>query len=146
MRLKLHELLESFDGVWSSPQWGGRAYKIGPQRKPKLFAFVYEDKGRCMVEFKLPPEAAGQAVQRYRWVVRHPWSNLRRSGWVQVTFQRSAQLGPLGKLLTQTRQLFASTSTPVRDKPRARDPVAARIESVMRQARQRGLRPQDGDV
>jgi hypothetical protein len=58
--------LNALPGVFSTVQWGGRAYKVGP-RKPKAFkllAHVYltRDEDAVCVDFKLPKQRAASVV------------------------------------------------------------------------------------
>jgi hypothetical protein len=77
---ELAVLLNGLPGVFSTPQWGGRAYKVprGGSGKPKLLAHVTPADGDdgVTVSFKLqPPEAATQ-VERHVWIAPHSFRTL----------------------------------------------------------------------
>src|SRR5688572_30491941 len=69
--------LGKLPGVFSTVQWGGRAYKLpspnGNRKKPKLLAHVYMDKsGKALfVDFKLEREHARQVVDECDWIKPH---------------------------------------------------------------------------
>ncbi len=149
---ELSALLKGLPAVFSTPQWGGRAYKVrqGASGKPKLLAFVSPaDSGDAVhVSFKLqPPEAAAQ-VKRHDWIAPHSFRTLAPAGWLTARLSTKRQLAALRKLLEASHGLHHTAGAPSADAdaapatPRAAaDAEAARIERVLREATGEGWTP-----
>ncbi len=152
-------LLSGLPGVFSTAQWGGRAYKLpgpgGARSRPKLVAHACCAEtsgkgaaGRVTVSFKLPPDRAGAAVQRHDWIAPHSFRTLAPAGWVTATVSRRRQLATLGRLLRESRQLYGDANRAAEEparKKRRRDRVAGHIDQVMRRARAKGWSPPEGE-
>jgi hypothetical protein len=153
--------LNGLEGVYSTVQWGGRAYKLpgagNTRRKPRLLAFVYctRDRAAVGVDFKLEPERAAAVVERHAWLERHNFKTLAPCGWVSAMVSSRRQVGPLCRLLSESRALYTAGGDAAvpHDRPedrrgrrpsRAADPVAQRIDRVMKEARAGGWAPCDG--
>jgi hypothetical protein len=140
-------LLGGFPDVFSTVQWGGRAYKLGNPRKPRLLAFVSsDDPRRVCVTFKLPRPRAGEVVDRHAWIRPHEFRTLAPAGWVTATASCKRHLQILTGLLSESRALYPVQRTGPRNPPPAAAPApgvhpdAARIDRVMALLRDRGGR------
>jgi predicted DNA-binding protein (MmcQ/YjbR family) len=137
------KVLNGLPGVFSTPQWGGRAYKVpaGSSGKPKLLAHVtpVEDEGGVTVSFKLPPAAAADQTERHNWIAPHSFRTLAPSGWVTAHVRTRRQLATLRKLLVESHALHRTKAPPVKDPGAA--PDAARIDQVLRDAAPDGWTP-----
>jgi predicted DNA-binding protein (MmcQ/YjbR family) len=141
---ELSELLNGLPGVFSTPQWGGRAYKV-PRRgsgKPKLLAHVtpVEGEDAVTVSFKLPPPEAADQVERHAWIAPHSFRTLAPSGWLTARVHTKRHLATLRKLLRESHALHGVT-TPASESPQAGD-ERTRIENVLREATDEGWTPQ----
>jgi predicted DNA-binding protein (MmcQ/YjbR family) len=141
---ELAELLSGLPGVFSTPQWGGRAYKV-PRRgsgKPKLLAHVtpVEDEDAVTVSFKLPPPEAADNVERHDWIAPHSFRTLAPSGWLTARVRTKKQLTTLRKLLKESHALHGVTATTSETPPAGDD--RARIDNVLREATNEGWTPQ----
>jgi hypothetical protein len=107
--------LGALPGVYSTPQWGGRAYKLpGPRndrRKPRLLAHVCvtRDATAVSVEFKLPKDRAVKAARSLGWISPHPYATLAQSGWVSAHVTSARQMVRLRSLLAESRALHPPT-------------------------------------
>ena len=146
---ELNDALLALPGVFSTAQWGGRAYKLprggSASAKPKLLAFMLlADEGEAVsVSFKLPPERAAALVERHAWLAPHSFRTLAPSGWVSATITNKRTAGPLLHLVTESRSLYPTEiiepiSTPAKT---GSDPVARHIDVVMREAVESGWTP-----
>ncbi|UCD76652.1 MAG: hypothetical protein JSV91_06945 [Phycisphaerales bacterium] len=110
--------LGGLPGVFSAAQWGGRAFKLpgpgGNRRKPKLLAFVSTETEADWVgvSFKLPPERAAWAIDKYAWLEPHSFRTLAPSGWVHAEITSKRQIGPLTRLLEESRALYPQVEEP----------------------------------
>ncbi|MHC5114235.1 MAG: MmcQ/YjbR family DNA-binding protein [Planctomycetota bacterium] len=144
--------LEGLPGVYSTAQWGGRAYKVGDPKKPKLVAHVVvADSGTAIsVGFKLPKERAEDVVDRYEWIEPSSFGSLGRSGWVSARLTRQRDLCVLEKLLAESRSLHpvSRVEPEAAPKPPRRhgsgSGVARRIDQVMTHDRPDGWVPDAG--
>jgi hypothetical protein len=141
----LSALLNGLPAVFSTPQWGGRAYKVrqGDSGKPKLLAFVSPaDSGDAVrVSFKLPPAEAARQVERHDWIAPHAFRTLAPSGWLTAELSTRKQLAALRKLLEASHGLHHATAAPsaeARPRPAAE---AAHIDRVLREAADAGWTP-----
>ncbi len=111
---QLAAVLNGLPNVSSTPQWGGRAYKVAstPAGKVKMLAFVaINGEGDAVhVSFKLRPPEAENHVERHDWIEPHSFRTLAPSGWLTATVSTKRQIGPLKKLLTQSHALYATSS------------------------------------
>lgn len=142
--------------VFSAAQWGGRAFKLpgpgGNVRKPKLLAFVSSetDEDWVGVSFKLPPDRAAWAVEKYAWLEPHSFRTLAPSGWVHAEVTTRRQIGPLKRLLAESRALYPQgEEPPVVETTRGggvggaggSSATARRIDQVMAEAIKEGWSP-----
>jgi hypothetical protein len=165
--------LNALDGVFSTAQWGGRAFKVprtaGDRRNARLLAFVKadHDAGTVGVMFKLEKSRAEDLIERFDWIERHSFRTLGGSGWLTANVRTKRHFTALGALLDESRTLYPATAaSPTvrrssgRDSEREGDShgeaggstsssvtseAARRIERVMREARADGWSPDSGD-
>ena len=96
---EIDRILSDLPDVFSTAQWGGRAYKLpnpnGDRSKPKLLAFVVvaRDGDAVSVGFKLDRQRAPNVIEQYKWVapdsaadpiarrVDSVMSQIRAEGW-----------------------------------------------------------------
>ena len=119
-----------------------------PRAKPKLLAFVSltREEDAVGVTFKLDRERAEEEIEKRDYVERHSFRTLGGAGWVTAVVRNQRQVGRVGRLLEESRTLYPAVEEA---KPEAAethgraaaDPVARRIDSVMREASQSGWRP-----
>jgi hypothetical protein len=130
--------LNSMPGVFSTVQWGGRAYKMprpgGSKRKPKLLTHVCITRAgdALSVDFKLERDRAKKVVAAHDWIEPHPFRTLAPSGWVSATVKTKTQAKALIKLLGESRALYPIEPSPKRAKPEPTGDIARRIDFVMR--------------
>ncbi|MCI0674523.1 MAG: DUF5519 family protein [Phycisphaerales bacterium] len=143
--------LNGLDGVFSSVQWGGRAYKLpgpnGNRKRPKLLAHVClsEAGDSVSVDFKLEKARAREVVEVHDWIQPHPFRTLAPNGWVSATVRTRSQCKVISKLLAESRRLYPEVEIRSRG-PAARKEVseaARRIELVMGEKRAQGWRVVD---
>jgi predicted DNA-binding protein (MmcQ/YjbR family) len=150
-------VLNGLPGVFSTVQWGGRAYKVpgpGTGSKAKLLAFVScDDDGQGVyVSFKLKPKRAHEVVDRHDWVEPHSFRTLAPSGWVSARLRTKRQLAALAPLLQESRELYAPVGATETNPSRQRQSASAsapapgadaakRIEHVMNNLRAAGWSP-----
>jgi hypothetical protein len=151
--------LNRLPGVFSTAQWGGRAYKLpgpgGNRSKPKLVAHVAptRDGEAVSVSFKLPPERAADVIEKHEWIEPHEFRTLAPAGWVNARISTKRQLRPLGDLLAESRALHPET--PDADEPDVEirttvrstgaSAAARRIDRVMENAKKDGWTPPPDD-
>ena len=147
----LNGRLEELPGVFSTAQWGGRAYKVGNPKKPKLVAHVVVDRDEraITVAFKLPKERAEDAADRHEWIEPSSFGSLGRSGWVSAKLTRKRDLTVLAKLLAESRAQYPATKTEpaIETQPpagAASGAIARRIDRVMGEALPDGWAPDSG--
>jgi hypothetical protein len=153
----LAAVLNGMDGVFSTPQWGGRAYKVAPpgaastrgrsDPKGKIVAFMALDGvGKSVqVSFKIPPADAQDACERFKWIQPHSFGTLAPSGWVTATVGSKRQVGTLTRLLEQSYALHgvrAAGPSDTAGSSRATDADAGHIDRVMDKVRDDGWSPQ----
>ena len=146
--------LNLLPGVFSTPQWGGRAYKVpgpnGNPNKPKLVAFVALNDARDAigVQFKLTKERAGQAIDDHDWIKPHSFRTLAPAGWVSARVTTKRQLNVLAKLLAESRALYPTveeSTAAIGNRTTGSDVVSKRIDHVMREMRAEGWQPPNDD-
>ncbi len=142
---EIGSLLNDLPDVFSTPQWGGRAYKLpglnGSLKKPKLLAFVVmtRDKEAVSVVFKLPKSLSDEIMQRFDWIEAFSFGNWKNAGWIDARLTDGRQLRTLKRLLKECRGLFPDqknqpeTQTGVAS-PASSDSVARRIDRVVKKA------------
>ncbi len=150
IQASVSSILNELGGVFSTPQWGGRAYKLpgrgGSRTKPKLLAFVATSReaDAVTVMFKLEKARAAAVVERYRWIEPHSFRTLAPAGWVTARLTTRRQVATLAKLLPESRSLYGAAE-PEPGRSRNADPVVGRIDRVMRAARAEGWSPPADD-
>jgi hypothetical protein len=151
---QIGKVLNGLPDVFSTAQWGGRAYKLpgpnGSLKRPKLLAFVDVAKSgdAVSVVFKLPPDAAQEAIGRFDWIGPFKFGALEKTGWIDATVSDGRQVRTLKRLLKVCHAMFPRAERPSGDRSRAADdssaaanPVVRRIDRVMTQARAEGWTP-----
>ncbi len=119
--------LNSLPGVFSTPQWGGRAYKVpgpnGNPKKPKLVAFVAMNKARDAigVQFKLTRPRAEQVIDDHDWIRPHSFRTLAPAGWVSAKVTGKRQVSVLAKLLAESRRESGPVSNGSQDAGRSQE-------------------------
>ena len=150
----LSRRLNSLPGVFSTPQWGGRAYKVpgpnGNAKKPKLVAFVAMNKGgdAIGVQFKLTRPRAEQVIDDHDWISPHSFRTLAPAGWVSAELTGKRQLNVLAKLLAESRALYPTvemTQADPKERSTGSDAVSRRIDQVMGEMQAEGWRPRGDD-
>lgn len=144
------EIFAEIPDVFSTPQWGGRVYKIpgpnGNRKKPKMIAHVVltKDKDAVEVGFKLSVPAAAAACEKYAWIEPSTFGSFGKNGWVGATLTQKRQVRSLKPLLIASRDLHPKQ--PVIDdappKKRSQGGTAARrVDQVMDEAAAEGWAP-----
>ena len=144
--------LNSLPGVFSTAQWGGRAYKVprgsGGASKPKLLAHVSIAEGGQVItaSFKLTTPRAEEAIDRYDWIEPHSFRTLAPAGWLTATVTTKRQLGVLVKLIRESHTLLGPPppAVDVEVPSRTRRPsngAAGRIDEVMKEVAGEGWAP-----
>ena len=150
----LSRRLNSLPDVFSTPQWGGRAYKVpgpnGNAKKPKLVAFVAMNKGgdAIGVQFKLTRPRAEQVIDDHDWISPHSFRTLAPAGWVSAKVTGKRQLTVLAKLLAESRALYPTVPKMQADpmeRSAGSDAVSRRIDQVMGEMQAEGWRPRGDD-
>jgi hypothetical protein len=140
-------VLNALPGVFSTVQWGGRAYKVpgpGGGSRARLLAFVSaaEPGSSLHVSFKLEPARAREVVERHGWIEPHSFRTLAPSGWLTARPRTRRQLATLADLLRESRALYPPAAQPEAPAAAPRgDRTAARIDEVMRDLRAGGWSP-----
>ncbi len=152
----LATVLNGMDCVFSTPQWGGRAYKVpksdgaqgNSKGKGKIVAFMALDAAgkAAQVSFKIPPADAHDACERYDWIEPHSFRTLAPSGWVTATVATKRQVGTLSRFLKQSHAMHrvrtATPPAPSAGSSRPADLDAGHIDRVMDSVRDDGWSPQ----
>jgi hypothetical protein len=157
-------IFNGMPAVFSTPQWGGRAYKLpgrdGDRGKPRLLAHITMRRAAdaVNVDFKLPPDRAAAEIDRLQWLSPHSFRTLAPAGWVTATLSDRRRVRSLARLLAESRALHGETETLQPSAPHAveacvarsdestSDGVARRINRVMREANVDGWTPDaDGE-
>ena len=135
----LAAVLNDLPGVFSTAQWGGRAYKVGQPKKPKVLAHLcLSSSGDAVtVSFKLTPTRASDVLERHEWIAPHSFRTLAPAGWLTATITMKRQVGTVGRLLAESHGLYKVPDRTV-DQPDGETPVrrigneaASRIDQVM---------------
>ncbi len=145
-------ILNALPGVFSTVQWGGRAYKLpgrnGSTKKPRLLAFVTmtKEEDAINVVFKLPGERSTHAKERFAWVGPFEFGKWEKSGWISARITQKRQLSPLKKMLAECHAMFpvpeivSESASPTSSS----NPVVSRLNRVMAEARADGWEPEQG--
>lgn len=163
----LASALNALPDVFSTVQWGGRAYKLpGPgsrgKKRPVLLTHVCITRQRDAISlgFRLEKSRARQIIRQHPWIKPHSFGKLKNTGWVEMEVQTMAQCKVVIALLRESRMLHpmpqppetsgGPRSKPARSRKRGRvdkdDPVARRIDSVLSRKRDEGWRPAQVDA
>lgn len=163
MNRSIAQLLERVAGelnampeVFSTLQWGGRAYKLpgpgGSLKRPRLLAHVVLEKGgkAIFIDFKLPRERARAVIGRLDWVEPHSFRTLAPSGWVSAAIRTKKQCDEAVRLLRESRAMHPSKPAEPDHAAVGRakggsDSVTRRIENVMRDKQAGGWRPRSAE-
>lgn len=146
--------LNALPGVFSTPQWGGRAYKLpgpnGNRNKPKLLAHVYltRDEKAVGISFKLDKQRAREAIEQFDWLGPHSFRTLAPSGWLDARITSTKQLPALKKLFAESRALHpAATDESGASAPSGggKNEIAGQIDRVMSIAKSTGWSPPQTD-
>lgn len=151
---EISSLLNDLPDVFSTPQWGGRAYKLpgpnGSLKKPKLLAFVVmtRDQDAVSVVFKLPKSLSDETPQRFGWIEPFNFGNWKNAGWINARITDGRQLRTLKRLLKECRALFPDQIPQPETASGAAshmtsDSVASRIDRVVTKAIAEGWSPPD---
>ena len=141
----LAAIFDDLPAVFSTPQWGGRAYKVGRVGKSKVLAHVCLTKAAdaVTVSFKLTPARARNLIERLGWISPHSFRTLAPSGWLTARITTKRQVATLGKLLTESHGLYP---VPLEDVPPPRSrstasETARHIDRVMGEVSGEGWTP-----
>ncbi len=142
---ELAVILNDLPAVFSTPQWGGRAYKVGREGKAKVLAHVCLTKGgdAVTVSFKLAPERARDLIERHEWIAPHSFRTLAPAGWLTAQVTTKRQVGTLGRLLAESHGLHpvpAENDASPRPRPAASE-TARHIDRVMGEVSAEGWTP-----
>ena len=158
----LAKALNAMPGVFSTVQWGGRAYKLpGPgsrgMKKPALLTHVCLNKAEDAVclGFRLEKTRGRAVMRQHSWIKPNSFGSLKNTGWVETEIRTKAECKVIIALLRESRSLhpIPETALPA-EKPktarrgkRAADAEddsgnARRIDAVLRRKRDEGWRPQ----
>lgn len=163
IQASLAAALNALPGVFSTVQWGGRAYKLpGPgsrgMKKPALLTHVCLNKAGDAVclGFRLEKSRAKAIVKQYKWIKPHSFSTLKNTGWLETQVTTKAECRVVIALLRESRALHlmphgddsegraTRKKTARRGKPQSSgkdNVVARRLDAVLRQKREEGWRP-----
>jgi len=157
--------LNALPGVFSTVQWGGRAYKLpGPgsrgRKKPVLLTHVClaPERDAVCLGFRLEKGRARAVLRQYAWLKPHSFGTLKKCGWIETEVRTKAQCRVVAGLLRESRTLHPmptaedlgkSATAPKAQRSRRRhkvadaatDPAALRIEAVLRRKRDEGWAP-----
>jgi hypothetical protein len=152
------DALNALPGVFSTVQWGGRAYKVGPRkpRKQKLLAHVFlsEKEDAVCVAFKLSMQRAAAVVEDFDWITPHSFRTLGGAGWVSAEVRSSTHVKVIERLLRESRSLHplessASESEARRGKPDANSApgeiVVRRLSEIVAAKKAEGWQPNQAD-
>ena len=158
----LAKALNAMPGVFSTVQWGGRAYKLpGPgtrgKKKPVLLTHVCMNKAGDAVclGFRLEKPRAKAVIRQYDWINVNSFGSLGRNGWVEMAITTKAQCKVTIALLRESRMLHPMPEETAKQESKARrgkraaggdddvedQGVARRIDAVVRRKRDEGWRP-----
>jgi hypothetical protein len=164
----LSKALNAMPGVFSTVQWGGRAYKLpGPgsrgMKKPVLLTHACLSKtgDAVCLGFRLEKSRARTIVREHDWIKPHSFRTLSKTGWLETQVRTKTQCKVMVELLRESRALHpmpeALTQAPASRKRASarnsgsssgdqRNPITRRLDSVLSQRRAEGWRPADADA
>ena len=160
----LAKALNAMPGVFSTVQWGGRAYKLpGPgsrgMKKPVLLTHVCLNKAEDAVclGFRLEKPRARAVTRQHPWIKPNSFGTLKNTGWVETEIRTKADCKVIIALLRESRTLHpipepakATKAKASRSRGRKPDAVddadARRIDSVLQRKRAEGWRPAQRDA
>jgi hypothetical protein len=151
--------LNGLEGVFSTVQWGGRAYKLpgpnGNRKKPRLLVHMCLSKDGDFVDlgFKLKKQRAADVVDQFAWIQPHSFRTLAPSGWIVAQVRQKSQARAVIALLKESHgDLAPATGTkPTSAGKRSRSRAAAssddarRIDRVLSRKRDEGWKPAPAD-
>lgn len=151
--------LNALPEVFSTVQWGGRAYKLpgpnGNRKKPRLLAHVWlsDDGGHVGLSFKLAKNRAREVVDQFDWIQPHSFRTLAPSGWITAEVSAKPQARTVIVLLEEchagmipSKKVEHSAATSGRGRPAGTSSEdARRIDTVLRQKRADGWTPAAAD-
>ncbi|HWB19021.1 MAG TPA: MmcQ/YjbR family DNA-binding protein [Phycisphaerales bacterium] len=165
LQLEIANALNAMPDVFSTVQWGGRAYKLpgpgGSRKKPTLLAHIWlnESPPSVGISFKLPPDVAADLVEVHDFLAPHSFRTLAPAGWVTATIDTARNCRVLIKLLHQSRTIHPVSDISGSDHAGQRtakgrhssaassasSPVARRIDAVMQAKKSEGWSLPDVD-
>lgn len=154
----LSRALNAMPDVFSTVQWGGRAYKLpGPgsrgKKKPVLLTHVCISKAGDAVclGFRLEKSRARAVIKQHDWIKVNSFGSLGRSGWVEMAISTKSQCKVTIALLRESRALHPMPEESPTPLTRARRGKRAsvvsdsaelkRIDAVLGRKRDEGWRP-----
>src|SRR6185503_9443501 len=108
--------LNKLPDVFSTVQWGGRAYKVQlpgqNKRNFKLLAHVWlsDEEDAVGIAFKLDRKRAPDVVEQFDWIEPHSFRTLAPAGWVTARVTTKTQCAALTRLLTESRAQYPMIS------------------------------------
>jgi hypothetical protein len=156
--------LNAMPDVFSTVQWGGRAYKLPRpgsrgRKKPVLLTHIVIPKTRDAVHlgFRLPVPRAKAVVKQHRFIRPSTFGTLGKSGWLEMALTTKSQCKVVIALLKESRGLHpvsqadAAPAAPKSARRRKRgsdaggdDGITNRMDAVLRRKREEGWKPQPG--
>ena len=146
--------LNKLPDVFSTVQWGGRAYKVQlpghGKRNFKLLAhlWVSDEEDAVGIAFKLDRKRAQDIVEQFDWIEPHSFRTLAPAGWVSARIQTKSQCAAVIRLLRESREQYPKTSDGLMrsGKPRHEvDTMSRRIEVVVLEKMRAGWSPNQDD-
>jgi len=146
---ELAAILNTLAGVFSTPQWGGRAYKVprpSAAGKARMLAFmaITGDADAVQVSFKIPLPDAEAAVEQHDWIAPHSFRTLAPAGWLTATVSTKRHVRALGTLLRRSHAMYR-VDTGDTGETRCPTPSASggmgHIDRIMDKARSEGWTP-----
>jgi hypothetical protein len=146
--------LNAMPGVFSTVQWGGRAYKVGTPKKFKLLTHIclVVDERAVGLGFKLKKDRAAKVVDEFDWITPHSFRTLASSGWLEARVWTKSQAKVIVELLNESRELYPAVESqekPARNRRRSSSAegeiVVQRLDAVIAAKRSEGWRPAQAD-
>lgn len=139
--------LNELPQVFSTVQWGGRAYKVGSARKFKLLAHTWISRqGDALhIDLKLQKKRAADVVKRFAWINRHSFRTLGSSGWITCEIRTKTQAKAVIPLLSESHAMYPINSEEKQMRSRERDSeveiVVRTMDAVLSRKKAEGWRP-----
>lgn len=157
----LAKALNALPDVFSTVQWGGRAYKLpGPgsrgRKRPVLLTHVCLNKAEDAVclGFRLEKPRARAVMRQHPWIKPNSFGSLKNTGWVETAVTTKAQCKVIIALLRESRMLHPMPEESLNRPTKARrgkraeargddedKGVVRHIDAVVRRKRDEGWRP-----